>query len=128
MARSPDEWMRQAHYDLATAQAMFDARRYFYAVFMCHLALEKGLKGLYQARLKQIPPKTHDLVFLKEATSPSVNQQQDDFLYLLSRYGVTTRYPEELQKLINEFPRTRTRGILALSKETVRCLQKELRK
>ncbi len=45
---------------------MFDNRRYIYAVFMCHLAIEKALKGLYAQKLNEIPPKTHNLIFLVE--------------------------------------------------------------
>lgn len=41
------EWLRQADYDMETAEAMFESGRYIYAVFMCHLSLEKALKGLY---------------------------------------------------------------------------------
>lgn len=47
MAVSPDEWLIQAEYDLDSAKAMYETGRYFYAVFMIHLAIEKGLKGLF---------------------------------------------------------------------------------
>lgn len=32
---------------MKTAEAMFNSKRYLYAVFMCHLAIEKALKGIY---------------------------------------------------------------------------------
>lgn len=51
MPKEPDEWLRQAEYDMETAEFMLNGGRYFYAVFMCHLAIEKALKGLYQKRL-----------------------------------------------------------------------------
>jgi HEPN domain-containing protein len=37
MAQTPEEWLRQADYDMDTADYMFSGGRYFYAVFMCHL-------------------------------------------------------------------------------------------
>ncbi len=43
-----DEWIKQADYDMETARAMFAARRYICTVFMCHLSIEKALKGLFQ--------------------------------------------------------------------------------
>lgn len=49
MAKDAEEWLRQAEYDLDTADAMYTTGRNFYAIFMCHLAIEKALKGLYQA-------------------------------------------------------------------------------
>ena len=47
MAVNPGEWMRQADYALETAEAMLAANRNIYAVFMCHLAIEKALKGYF---------------------------------------------------------------------------------
>jgi HEPN domain-containing protein len=46
------------------ADAMFASGRYFYAVFMCHLSLEKALKGLIAKRLDELLPKTHNLLYL----------------------------------------------------------------
>ena len=42
----PQEWFNQAGYDLRTADAMLSTGRYIYTVFMCHLSIEKALKGL----------------------------------------------------------------------------------
>lgn len=52
------EWLKQAEYDMDTADAMFMSGRYFYAVFMCHLSIEKALKGLFHKLLDEVPPKT----------------------------------------------------------------------
>jgi HEPN domain-containing protein len=51
--KTSEEWFRQAEYDLGTAEAMFDAGRYIYTVFMCHLSIEKALKGLYAKKFKR---------------------------------------------------------------------------
>ncbi|MGD1001560.1 MAG: HEPN domain-containing protein [Candidatus Brocadiia bacterium] len=128
MANTSEEWMRQAEYDIATAQAMFDARRYFYTAFMCHLSVEKALKAVYMARRKQVPPKTHNLAFLTQNLQLSVTKERSDFLFMLNRMSVMTRYPEDMDKLIREFPKTRTRQFLRQARETVRWLKKELPK
>jgi HEPN domain-containing protein len=44
--KSSKEWLLQSDYDITTAEAMYESGRYFYAVFMCHLSLEKCLKGM----------------------------------------------------------------------------------
>jgi len=49
--KPPEEWAKQTEYDLKTAKAMFKTRRYIYAVFMCHLSIEKALKGLYVKKI-----------------------------------------------------------------------------
>jgi HEPN domain-containing protein len=48
MSKRHLEWLKQADYDLDTAEFMVSGKRYFYAVFMCHLSIEKAIKGLYQ--------------------------------------------------------------------------------
>jgi len=65
VARSPEEWFLQARYDMATADYLLKGRGYIYALFMCHLSVEKALKGLLHRRLGKAPPKTHDLLYLK---------------------------------------------------------------
>ncbi len=47
MDKRAAEWLKQADFDLDTAEFMAKGGRYFYAVFLCHLAIEKALKGLY---------------------------------------------------------------------------------
>jgi HEPN domain-containing protein len=42
MENNYQEWLKQADYDMETADIMFANGRYFYAVFMCHLAIEKA--------------------------------------------------------------------------------------
>jgi Uncharacterized conserved protein related to C-terminal domain of eukaryotic chaperone, SACSIN len=66
MSQKLDEWFKQADYDIRTAEYLFKGRRYVYTVFMCHLSIEKALKGLYQKHLNEIPPKVHNLIFLIE--------------------------------------------------------------
>ena len=66
MAVNPEEWLRQADYDMETAEAMFTSNRSIYAVFMCHLAIEKALKGLFQKKQGELPPKIHNLMYFIE--------------------------------------------------------------
>jgi len=47
MSKDHKEWILQTEYDMETADIMFNTGRYFYAVFMCHLAIEKALKGIF---------------------------------------------------------------------------------
>ena len=57
MKSSGMEWLKQAEYDLETAEYLFSGGRYLYSVFMCHLAIEKALKGLYEKIIGDFPPK-----------------------------------------------------------------------
>jgi len=40
-------WLEIAKYDLKTAEAMFESKRWLYVVFMCEQAIKKLVKGLY---------------------------------------------------------------------------------
>lgn len=64
MEKRTEEWFRQSDYDMDTAEYIHKGGRYIYAVFMCHLAVEKALKGLYYEKLRKIPPKSHNLIYL----------------------------------------------------------------
>jgi HEPN domain-containing protein len=47
MERQTEEWLRQSDYDMETAEYMCQGGRHMYPVFICRLAIEKALKGLY---------------------------------------------------------------------------------
>lgn len=122
MAGQTEEWFKQADYDLGTAEAMFRSRRYIYSIFMCHLCLEKALKGLL-AKRGVIPPKSHDLVFLLERVECDIPEQHADFLEMLNEVSVPTRYPDELDKLLAQYPRKRTVEIIGRCREVYEWLR-----
>ena len=72
VGKKPDEWLKQADYDMDTAEFMFNGERYFYAVFMSHLSIEKALKGRYVQKFDKTPPKTHNLLYLIELIDPQI--------------------------------------------------------
>jgi len=115
--KPPQEWFLQADYDLETAEAMFDAGRYIYTVFMCHLSIEKALKGLYSQKLNEIPPKTHNLIYLIKKIGFSVPNDLKEFIIELNHVSIPTRYPEELKVLLKEYEGQKVGTILKNSKD-----------
>ena len=99
------EWLKQSDYDIETADAMYNSGRYFYAVFMCHLAIEKALKGYYHKNFDQVLPKTHNLINLLNKIGKSPEKELKKFIAKLSTAGVTTRYPDDLEKIKAAIPR-----------------------
>ena len=126
MSKSPQEWLKQADYDMETAEIMFDNKRYFYAVFMSHLSIEKALKGLYTQKLNKTPPKTHNLIFLVEKIKLELSEDLYDFIFTLNGVSVPTRYPDELQKLQKDYNTVKTRVLLEKSKEALKWLKARL--
>lgn len=58
-----EEWYFQSDYDLETAFDMLKSGRTVYCIFMCHLSLEKALKGLLIKKTGEFPSKTHSLMY-----------------------------------------------------------------
>ncbi len=112
-----DEWFKQADYDMETAEFMFKGERYFYAVFMCHLSIEKALKGLIIHKNKEVPPKTHNLLYLIEIINLELPEDMYDFVFVLNRVSVLTRYPDNLQRMLNEYNMDKTKEILEKARE-----------
>ncbi len=48
--RRASYWMDSAGYDLQTAKAMLETKRYPYVGFMCHQTIEKTLKDIFVTR------------------------------------------------------------------------------
>ncbi|MBI5198173.1 MAG: HEPN domain-containing protein [Nitrospirae bacterium] len=121
----PEEWLKQSDYDMDTAEYMFNGGRYFYAVFMCHLAMEKALKGLYHKRLRETPPKIHNLVFLVNSMKVTPPEAMGRFLVRLNEASVVTRYPEEIGKLQKDFTMPIVRELLSQGREVLQWIKEQ---
>lgn len=119
------EWLRQADYDVDTAEFMAKGGRYFYAVFMCHLAIEKALKGLYLHKLKETPPKTHNLVFLLNKTGVKPDARQSGIVATLNEANITTRYPDDIDTLQSTYTQGIASEILAATKEILAWIKQQ---
>ena len=77
-------WLDIAKYDLDTAKALLESKRYLYLGFMCHQIIEKSIKAYYWYSNKSEPPYTHNLFLLAEKS------------------GLINLLDEEKKELINE--------------------------
>lgn len=125
MDKQSQEWLKQAEYDIDTAEYMFKGRRFFYAVFMCHLSIEKLLKGLYQEKVKQIPPKVHNLVYLLNKIGIKPDENIGRFIIKLNEASVVTRYPENIEKLQKDYTESVVKDLLIKSKESLEWIKKQ---
>ena len=111
-----EEWFFQSDYDLETAYHMLQSKRNVYCIFMCHLSLEKVLKGLFIKRLNEFPPKLHDLIYFVDRISLSLEDTHLIFLMWLNRMGIITRYPEDLRNMIKLFSQEETSNVYEQTK------------
>ena len=117
------EWLKQADYDMDTADAMHSSGRYLYAVFMCHLSIEKALKGLYYKVLDEVPPKTHNLFYLLNKIGKRPEQELEKFIIKLNTASVATLYPDDLAKIQAAFTEEITRNFITKSKELLKWVK-----
>lgn len=123
MSEKHEEWLKQADYDMDTADAMFSSGRYFYAVFMCHLSIEKSLKGLYSKKLHEVPPKTHNLIYLLNKIGKKPDQKLEKFITKLNTASVATRYPDDLAKIQSAYTEEITKEMIEKSKDALKWVK-----
>ena len=119
------EWLKQSEYDLNTAEFMYSGGRCFYAAFMCHLAIEKSLKGLFLSKLQEVPPKTHNLIYLLDKIGTRPDENVGKFVAKLNEVSIATRYPEDVEKLQKIFTDIVTKQIISQTKETLEWINKQ---
>lgn len=125
-SKSSEEWSKQADYDIKTAEAMFKAGRYIYTVFMCHLSIEKALKGLYAKNFQKNPPKTHDLNYLSKKINLSLPEDLQSFMDTLNDLSVPVRYPDKIETLLKQYNKARVKDVLKMSRELLLWLKERL--
>ncbi|MFA5864736.1 MAG: HEPN domain-containing protein [Phycisphaerae bacterium] len=126
MSKDPAEWLKQADYDFETAESLFQSGRYFYAVFMCHLAIEKALKAVYLNRLQKEPPKTHNLLYLMETNNIQAPENINTIIFFLNRVSIPTRYPDDLAKMLREYNKDEIRNLLDQAREVILWIKEKL--
>ena len=95
------EWIRLAEMDLETAHYLFDTKSkkpLEIICFLAHSAAEKILKAFLVAKDVDFP-KTHDLLALWKLCVECDEKFEDLYTFSakLNRYGVTSRYPTEIE-------------------------------
>ena len=94
-------WLDIADYDLDTAEAMYQTGRWLYVAFMCHQVIEKTLKAYWCGTQPEAPPYTHSHTRLAGGSGlyELMNDEQRDFLDLITNYNIEARYPENKEEL-----------------------------
>jgi len=93
--RTVSYWLEGAQYDLGVADAMFKGKKYPYALFMGHLALEKILKAVIVKNRKTHAPFTHSLPYLAENSKLEIPEailvKLREFMDFISRRVIPMR-------------------------------------
>lgn len=126
MKNAIEEWIKISEYDLKTAEAMLETGRYLYVAFMCQQGIEKILKAIYCQKKNELPPRTHNLLYLVDVLELNVTDSDKALLSLLNQFYLETRYPGEQSQLLKEINEFKSREYLNKTKEAWKCLRQML--
>lgn len=108
-------WIEIAAYDLATAKALLETKRFLYVGFMCHQVIEKMLKAMFVIKFPtETPPYTHDLLKLAKVTSlcEKMSPDQNKFIDTLGPLNIESRYPSVKEKIFSTLSKERCEIII----------------
>lgn len=95
-------WLDIAHYDLTSAKAMLESKRFLYVGFLCHQVAEKCLKAYFWHTRKKEPPYSHNLLSLSEESKFDELADEEHFSLFneLMPLNIQARYPEDKDLLL----------------------------
>ena len=103
MDKRVEYWLDLADYDIETAKAMLQAKRYLYVGFMCHQTIEKAIKAVLSRDCaeSEMPPRIHDLskLAIRAKLMAAMSEEQQDFIEELNPLNIEARYPEYKEQI-----------------------------
>ncbi len=119
-------WKQKAEYDLKTAEAMLESKRYVYVGFMCQQALEKLLKAIYVSKKREEPPYTHNLRHLADLVVLDFPSETGRFFDTLMAYYIVGRYPSYKENVAKRLTKNSSVTMLKETEKIFRWLQSQL--
>ncbi|MCK9208076.1 MAG: HEPN domain-containing protein, partial [Salinivirgaceae bacterium] len=87
-------WSESSDDDFETMLAMFESKKYNWALFIGHLMIEKLLKALYVKINNDYPPFIHNLLRLAEKCDLKLTEDQKLFLVTVTAFNINARYDD----------------------------------
>jgi HEPN domain-containing protein len=92
-------------------------------LFSCVMSIEKSLKGLYSKELAEVPPKTHNLLYLLNKIGKKPDQELLKFITKLNTASIATRYPDDLSKIQAAYTEKITKEMIEKSKDVLKWVK-----
>ena len=120
-------WLDSANNDLGAAEQLFLSARYDWCLFIGHLVVEKTLKAYFVYKNdNKIPPKTHNLLKLAEASNLLLSEGQQIFLDEVNDFNLEVRYPEYRNEFYRLCTKEFTEGYFTRIKEFAIWLKSQI--
>ncbi len=119
-------WLEGAQYDLSVASVLLKTRKYPYALFMGHLALEKILKAFVVKNTKKHAPFSHSLPLLAEKSGKKFPEQIMIKLREFMEFHFEGRYPDAAKAFYKKCTKTYTAAQLKEIRKIFRWIKGKL--
>jgi HEPN domain-containing protein len=124
-----DYWLDTANYDLVSAMAMLESKRFLYVGFLCHQVVEKSLKAYFLYTQKKELPYSHNLLLLSEQSEFDKHADQKHFALFneLMPLNIQARYPEDRELLLKVLNNKKCEELYADTKKFYLWIKKLLK-
>ncbi|HQO40310.1 MAG TPA: HEPN domain-containing protein [Spirochaetota bacterium] len=88
-------WITGAEHDYESAESLFNAGKFDWCLFICHIVIEKSLKAAFvKTNNNKLPPKIHNLVRIAELSPIGFSEAQVELLDRINDSNIEARYPD----------------------------------
>lgn len=121
-------WIDLSDYDLETAEAMLQSKRYLYVGFMCHQTIEKAFKAYYTKQKQDSAPYSHSLSYLAKQGGfyEKFSEAQKEFIDQIEPLNIESRYPSHKERLLKSLTVAKCNEILQSTKEIQKWIKERL--
>ncbi|OGZ66519.1 MAG: hypothetical protein A3C50_00345 [Candidatus Staskawiczbacteria bacterium RIFCSPHIGHO2_02_FULL_43_16] len=117
-------WEKSSKNDFAVAQYLFKSKKYSYALFFCHLSLEKLLKSFIVKHSKKSAPLEHNLVRLANKAGFTLSGEQKDLLSEITTFNIKARYDDYKTNFYKKATRVYAQSYITETKNLITWLKK----
>ncbi|MBM4401812.1 MAG: HEPN domain-containing protein [Candidatus Cloacimonetes bacterium] len=119
-------WEKTAAQDIKVAEDNFKLEHYNYALFFCHLFLERILKALYTKRKQKLPPPIHNLTKIAKDAGVEMDEKLRADLDEITTFNVAARYDNVKLAFYKKATREFAKKYMKRAKEIYLWLKKQL--
>jgi len=87
-------WVEGSDDDYETMEAMYQAKRYSWTLFIGHLMIEKLLKAYYVKVNEDFPPLIHNLLRLAQKSQIETSEENKLFFVTVTAFNISARYDD----------------------------------
>lgn len=110
-------WLKSSKEDFRIAEDLVGMKHYQWALFLCHIAIEKVLKANYIKIKDQYPPPIHKLVKLAQDCEIKLTEDQINDLREMTTFHIEARYDIIKDKLYKKATKKFTLKYFGITKK-----------